>query len=471
MSAVKDIADSAHTYTVTTNGACYVEFNFKDPHGLSLAPGEAVVLKVPETHSSQILRNMMLAHRKGTRGSRMGDWDMDPAYTAVIAHHNNTRWRDMENWQPYIDDFGNGGALEGNRQPGKYAEYRPAHDPEIEGLHDWHMMPCGPSAYDAIRICSVGKGVLNVHWLYLFLYPQDDKLYRPVTTCQEIFTPKTSFGDYAPLWLKENPLKFDEEGKPLQRPALEAPYCGGGEFAVREGKLSIDTLKYKGLYPDALALPRTTDRDAMKMFAGLNSNGLVEEKHASRRGRSSRRVQAFNVQKNIDHWKLDHNILRIPIPDGTYAAYIEVAMGDTSYQKNRQPESQKDRLGFYGVRRGARLSMSTKNGDKILEHQNVPPAGFVAVTCYDLQPENEEIIMWSDRSVTYLMGYRIVLFAKSTNSSKHLSSKALSHSACSSRSESASGSLRCSCTKKSGESSSFHSSLNSSRIRSRSSAA
>ena len=238
----------------------------------------------------------------------------------------------------------------------KFAEPRSAGDPENENLHDW-LDAVGPTNIDLLAITNVGQGanaVANVHFVEIEFFPPGKK----AGELEEIFTAGTAFA---------NP----EAG-------IRKPKYGGGMGA----HFSEAQLKDKGLYPNAVEL------------GGYGSSELKLSEHARVDGQGR---------------------LRIKLPAGKVFGSLEVAVGDTVYDKNRPVSDQKNQDGHVGKLGWAKLYAHVEGSDgkrspSFMEKVNVPPSGVLSggpvEPGYVARP-GDEIVISSQGHKSWVMGYRV----------------------------------------------------------------
>ncbi|MCA9309533.1 hypothetical protein KC973_04080 [Candidatus Saccharibacteria bacterium] len=175
--AVDAVFEHPHRVSDTT-----IEFTIDDPHGLELRPGRALAFVVPEDMAGRVVRDVTLRHRKAEKYRVEGSKDYDPqgAYSRVEVHDDETgEWRGWRDPKGY--------------NPDKYAEWRPASDPENEVLHDW-LATVGAIKTDAVKVTSVGtseNSVVQVHGVEVTFFPELEGVHY----AEQVFTPGTEFID------------------------------------------------------------------------------------------------------------------------------------------------------------------------------------------------------------------------------------------------------------------------------------
>lgn len=379
----------------TSTTSSFAEFVLPsvESEGMRVEPGaEPINLELPLAQRDQILRTVILVHRKDIENSGdMASWpdhggnpddakgrDTKPCYTKVearlaaaigpsspaCAQPRAKKARNERTWHTFVDEYGAGSGAP-HTQPGKFAEARPKHDPEVETLHDWPEQTCGPSHFDAFRLTNVGASAVHIHALRAYFYPSG----KIVSILQQILTPGTCFGQYPPA-----------------HPGctgLERTEFGGGEWALEHQKLTVEQLNEKGMYPDAVELG---------------------ERVANAKVRSMRTLQNGSLRAGE---------LILDVPDDAHALYLELACGDTSFNVNQPCAEQRQSDGYYGKRGWAKLCITDmQSGAKFMWMENVPPAGVLACAIDATQLEQlespKQLLVSSRHHPTWLMGYRML---------------------------------------------------------------
>ncbi len=290
-----------------------------------------------------------------------------PIRTAILAHRKDAKYA-----HTYVGERDKEGAynLVTARKTGtdqwvtwsdqygskKFAERRSAGDPENENLHDW-VAAVGEQNVDMLSIQNVGVGanaIAHVHMLEIEFFPPG----KPAGAQQEIFTPGTEFADLA-------------KGK-------KKPRFGGGMGSA----LSADALKTQGLYPNAVEL------------GGYGPSGTGNA--------------------TLAHAYVSGGKLRIKLPEGKRIGSVEVACGDTEFNKNLPADQQRNKDGHIGKLGWAKLYGRIVNGhtrsQDFMVNVNVPPAGVLsggpADPNYITQP-GDEIEIESRGHRSWVMGYRV----------------------------------------------------------------
>lgn len=333
------VFDKPSSVTSTT-----VRFEIGGYGGKEIKPGEQWLFEVPEQFRDTPIRTAILAHRKDDKYAHtyQGERDQEGAYNLVTARKTGT-----DEWVTWSDMYGSK----------KFAERRSAGDPENENLHDW-VAAVGRQNVDLLSVKNVGQGkhaIANVHLLEIEFFPPGKR----AGVQEEIFTPGTQFADL-------------DEGR-------TKPRFGGGMGS----SLGSETLKTKGLYPDAVVL------------GGYGPGGAKPD-----------------PQKAY----LSGGRLRIKLPPGKKIGSVEIACGDTEFDKSRPTEQQRNKDGHYGKLGWAKLHARIRHGDTgktskdFMVNVNVPPAGVLSGGPTDagyVTKPGDEIEIESRGHQSWVMGYRI----------------------------------------------------------------
>jgi len=371
----------------TTVGDCFLEFKLGPETGLRVPPQEqAPLLGLPPQYHHLTVRTIVLLHRKDLHNEEdMVSWpdhggipdkakgrDTKPCYTKLEARlvtppvpTPKKAKVASDGWHVYVDEYGAASGEIGT-QPGKFAEARPKHDPEVETLHDWPEQSCGPACFDQIRLTSVGLTAVHIHSVRCYFFPAG----RVVATVEEIFSPSTSFGDYPPAMMAG-------AGLPL---SMRQARFGGGEWAIEHGALLPESLNARGMYPGAIQL------------------GVWPE------------LVHANPQPRLA--TLDNAALLLDMPPGVKRLYLEFACGDTNFDVATPAEEQRQEDGYYGKRGWAKLCMTgIRSKRAFLDRENVPPAGVLAcvVDAASLPADEKLRVESRNGHATWLMGYRMLV--------------------------------------------------------------
>jgi hypothetical protein len=368
---------------------CFAEFVLPSSEGTRVEPErKPLIFELPTTQRSQTLRSAVLVHRKDLNNpADMASWpdhggnpdnakgrDTKPCYTKVegrlaegmvptdCVQPPTKKPKTTRYWHTYVDEYG-AGSGQPDTQPGKFAEARPRHDPEVETLHDWPKQACGPSTFDAFRLTNVGTSAVHIHALRAYFYPSG----KVTSTIEQILTPGTTFGDYPP----------DHPGSTNLQPAR----FGGGEWALQHGVLHADQLNEQGMYPKSVEL-------------GPYLDGVPEGVPALQSG------------------SLRGGELLLDVPDSARNLYLELACGDTRFDVGRPYTEQRQSDGYYGSRGWAKLSITSMDGDsRFMWMENVPPAGVLAcaIDVALLAHKPKQLKISSHNHATWLMGYRMLI--------------------------------------------------------------
>lgn len=321
--------------TPEQKSATTIEYRVDDPEGLELSPGHAFGFVVPEHMKGRLVRDVILQHRKGEKYRVAGTKEHDPhgAYSRVELHDEETGqwtgWRDPKGYNP-----------------DKYAEWRPASDPENEVLHDW-LATVGPVKPDAIRVTAVGEhpeySVSQIHGVEVVFYPE----LEGVTYQETVLTPGTEFIDI-------------EKGKLL-------PKYGGGSHT-------------EGVYDHAIQLNGH----------GANGFELTEE-----------------VGPGVE---ILRDAVVIDLPAGQKLIQAEVAAGDTEHLDEINPKTGRHtRLGWAKLWVGIQRAGS-EEVEWFVPRANVPLQGVIAGGPdleHSLIGEGDKLVIQSRDDTSYLMGWRL----------------------------------------------------------------
>jgi len=179
-------SEEADFHFETPNEQSYSSISFIPEHydGLEMRPGQVAVFDVPKEFRGRIVRDIILKHRKAEayrNGVLRGEHDSVGSYSNLEVHDHNS-----DTWYGWMDPKG--------YDPIKYAEHRPASDPEVEVLHDW-VATVGRINADKVRLESVGKNpdlsVVNFHGLEIIFFPEIEN----TDFVETIYTDGTSFID------------------------------------------------------------------------------------------------------------------------------------------------------------------------------------------------------------------------------------------------------------------------------------
>lgn len=193
------------------------EYKVPEYEGMELKIGRRLVFLIPEELRSRVVRDVILHHRKGEKyrvGINSSGYDPHGAYSRVELHNP-----EKDAWVGWKDPMG--------YNPDKFAEPRPASDPEVENLHDW-LATVGPVRTDAVRVTNVGQNpeysVTQIHGLEINFFPESRESIRT----EKIYSPGTNFID-----LEKNIL---------------LPSYGGGEHSrgVYEGAVVLNMRRKPG---------------------------------------------------------------------------------------------------------------------------------------------------------------------------------------------------------------------------------
>ena len=313
-----------------------VDYDLPDYDGRELKPGRRMAFVIPDEFKNRIVRDVILRHRKGEKyrvNIGADRWDPHGAYNRLELHNTeNDQWQQWKDPKGYKTD--------------KFAEPRPASNPENEVLHDWVAM-VGEVKPDAIRVTNVGQheeySVANVHGIEVIFFPEA----KNVQYQEQVYCKGTEFIDL-------------EKGKTL-------PKYGGGSHT--EGK-----------YIGAVA---------------LNKSGESLYELAKDAGPEA---------------KIRNGKLFIKLEPNKELVQIEVAVGDTEHLKEINPKTKRHtRLGYAKLWAGIKHADSG-NIEWFMENMNIPPQGVFAggplPDRSEIQ-EGDELVIEARSDAAYLMGWRL----------------------------------------------------------------
>lgn len=311
-------------------------YTLPETEGRELQAGHRLAFVIPQEYWHRIVRDVVLQHRKAEQYRKdIGPNKQDPhgAYSEVELHDSEN-----DEWVGWKDPKGYNAV--------KYAEHRPAHDPENEVLHDW-LATVGEVTADALRVTNRGDNspysTSQIHGLEIVFFPE----LEGVRYDERIYTPGTTF--------------IDLESKRL------LPTYGGGSHT--EGK-----------YPGAFAL---NQRSSSLYELGSDPGPGVE----IQRGR-----------------------MVLALESGKELANVEISVGDTEHLANVSPKTgRRTRLGYaklwVGIERAA-----NQNTEWFIENANVPPQGVVAGGPHLEQArinQGDRLVIESRQDTSYVMGWRL----------------------------------------------------------------
>ncbi len=315
-------------------------FNFSEHEGRELFPGQRLLFVVPEAYRQRIVRDVILRHRKAEQYRKnIGPDRYDPygAYSRVELRDARTglwhNWRDPKGYDAV-----------------KFAEPRPASDPENEVLHDW-IATVGDVRPDAVRVTNEGKNpaysVVNVHGVELVFFPE----LEGTAYAERIYTSGTAFIDLAARRL--------------------LPSYGGGSHT-------------EGVYRDAVAL--NSHGDALFPLRSDPGEGV----------------------------RADGGRLEIEGKTGQQLMQVEVSVGDSEHLASVNPKTQRRmRLGYaklwMGIRRNA-----TDAVEWFVRNANVPPQGVLVGAPdlkHAMLEAGDAIVIEARDDTAYIMGWRLAYHA------------------------------------------------------------
>lgn len=315
-----------------------IKFDLPESEGKELIPGKRLVFVVPDQFKERIIRDVILRHRKGEKyriDISTDGYDPHGAYSKVEIFNTETG-----HWDGWADPKG--------YNPIKFAEPRPASDPENEVLHDWVAM-VGKIKPEAIRVTNTGAhetySTSQIHGIEVVFFTEIDS--KNITETEKIYCEGTEFID-----LKEEKL---------------LPRYGGGSHT-------------EGVYEGAMA---------------LNHSGSALYELGTDPGPG--------VEK-------DSNQLRIKLTPGEELIQVEVAVGDTEKLSHISPKTKRHtRLGYaklwVGIKRG-----ETGLTEWFIQNANIPPQGVISGAPHleaNLIKEGDELVIESRQDAAYVMGWKV----------------------------------------------------------------
>ena len=166
----------------TSKTSVSIKFEYEHEAGFELTPGKRILLHVPAEYRTRIIRDVVLKHRKSHSRFMGRGWDPEGAYSRVLIREPR-----KNEWVGWVDPSG--------YNSDKFAEPRPATDPETEVLHDW-VATVGKLNSELVSVENVGNGpnaVVNFHSIELVFFPELNAL----NFKEEIFSEGTQFIDLA----------------------------------------------------------------------------------------------------------------------------------------------------------------------------------------------------------------------------------------------------------------------------------
>ncbi len=300
---------------------------------VELKKGDAVLINLPKGICPKILDSITIFHRKAEIYRQLLNkegWDEEGAYTKILVYDGTTgKWIDWGS--------------------SKYAEHRPAGNPEAEILHDW-VSSHGEIKPERILIIGDGRGengIVSFCGLEIECFPENS-----TTNLEMKFTPGTEFAD-------------------IKNGVLTPSYGGGVHPRMGFYNKSVP-LNHPNI--GGLDFPVTTD-----------GQGFFLEKKGGVTG---------DMRIIVDK--------KIPLER------IEVSVGDTEdlhgnvYKRNEQFRRGWAKLTIFIERPG---------GEKIflMKRANVPPRGVLKGSPRSkiTLKSGDMVIIRSESDATYLMGLRL----------------------------------------------------------------
>jgi hypothetical protein len=381
-----------------------------------LRPGASFELKIPETHSHLVLRDIILAHRKGPYGHGEPNMKWEPAknkwrdyygaYTKVEVHDSITN-----KWHTYVDDYG---------AHFKFAEHRPG-DWEEETLHD--IIKIGKIYPDVVKITNPGNQRASTNPITgEKVDPMDERSTVQIKSLKFIFFPQHAL---------ENNIKYYErfyskKGGPNDDTPRFGNYNSKQESAPVYGNYGA------GIYPDALFLAADWGRQS-KRIRQLDGqwhfvmDKLSLDKIAGELGNRIERAGGKNntyTHNNKEYVKVfpltrdpgqgaevKNNVLYIDVPDdfvNKKVAVVEVQCGDTELRPDRiEWDKPWRRLGYASLYMGLIQSGNkyyfNKDGISVAPQMVASAGPEQAIQV----KKGDKIFIESRQDTTYVMGWRI----------------------------------------------------------------
>lgn len=308
-----------------------------DYGGRLLKPGEELMLEIPPQLRGRGVQTVVLLHRQNEPYA--GDHDDSPGLTAVHVHATN--YPQGKEWRHWNAPWGASG-----KEGAKFAEYRPAGDPESETEFDWHIQGHSPvGGYgsdkgellgDALRVRSVGDDPVYVHRIVYSVLPP-----KPTTMDTVVFSAGTNIGD---------PLTG--QGRKF----------GGGQA-------------YKGKFPGALQLG--SGGEGVQKLAGTG-------------------------------WKHQWGSLEIPLQPGKRMTHIDLALGDSMPDEKSNKDGGWGTPGY--ARLTITLHRADGKKEVLMNDQGVPPEGVFSATPMDFDREikaGDKLLLTKSGSECYIMAARV----------------------------------------------------------------
>lgn len=316
------------TYTTLT----FESGNFQ---GDKLDPKKRMLYRIPEQYRSRVIRDIILKHRKDPSRFSGDGWDPDGAYSRVLVKDTKTG-----EWIGWVDPAG--------YRSDKFAEPRPASDPENEVLHDW-ITTVGEVHPRLISVENVGQtelAVSNVHGLEVVFFPETEG----INYQQQIFSQGTEFVD-------------------LEKHIREPRYGGGPDFG--------------GKYPGAVALGG--------WGYGAEGNPPIDN----------------DPTKPV--YLDDQGRMHIKLEPGKKFVNLELAVGDTHPDGKPNKDGHIGTPGWAKIYAGLK-TLGQEDVQYFMRNVNVPPAGVLAggpEQANRIVKVGEEIVVASKADTSYVMGYRV----------------------------------------------------------------
>lgn len=313
-------------------------------NGKRLNPGDEIRLELPEHIRTSGIRSVMLSHRQ--------DASFDTGHNATTGRDDrpgltSLNFRSIKDgtWRDWIAPWGASGP-----KGAKFAEQRPASNPEFENMFDWNSRGHKNAdtdrdtttellLSDEARILSVGTDPVFVHKVIVNVMGE-----KPQQLVEGIFSEGTAFGD----WQTASGRKY-----------------GGGQ-------------SFQGKFPNAIELGR--------------SGG----------GAGAARLPAG--------WRVNGNSLEIPLEPHKVITTVDVAAGDSHPDGIRNKDGGWGTPGWARISMSLRHANGTE--ERFVDNQGVPPEGIISgapVAVNQVTKPGDSLVISGTNDTLYVMGVRIGL--------------------------------------------------------------
>lgn len=383
-----------------------------------LEPGQSIILKIPEQYRHLVIRDIILAHRKGPHGHGEPHMKFEPeknkwrdyygAYTRVEAHDIETN-----TWHTYVDDYG---------ASYKFAEHRPG-DYEEETLHDW--IRTAKIKPDMIKLSNPGNQRAKPHPVSgEAINPMDKRSSSEIASLKVVFFPNIDFSDKN---IKVYERFYSKVGGSQDSPARFANFQSQDKKELEPVYGNYGA----GIYPNALVLAADWSRQGRRIKQMDGGYYFIVDKKSFDKVSNEigdRATRATGGGSNYYHngkeyvkvfpvtlqggpgTQVSNNILLIDLPPqiaGKKLLQVEVMCGDTEFRPDRIERDQPwKRLGFasllIGMQSGQHPQWFT-NGISVAPQMVAAAAPKNPI----IIQSGDKIILKSERDTTYIMGWRI----------------------------------------------------------------